>query len=210
MLHYHKGPFFDEMRGEYHPGYLVKSRMIIGGVGKYYIVAAATAFDKSEYVAFYDTHVVGGEFLLDRAYESHLSLCQLYSGDFGGLARKEFKCHCACTGEKVAYAFPFYILEILDYVEYILAGEVGRRAGGYVFGRVETPAPVFSSDYSHMVSFLYTSSAALSGSPLRRAPSGSCIGMASRQNPAVSESTPSTVAASMPLTLTFTPVRSVE
>lgn len=158
--------------------YVGETGHIIGRVGENYVGWCMGGFDKLERVAFDERQIVDGE---NRGHFADEII--LRGGFFDGShprasARKKFESDGSRAREEVGRGRLFVkIHEVFEHVEDVFARKVGRRSRRYVGRHVETPASVFSSDYSHSGIITRSKGMESESVPARNIDDGNIIGM---------------------------------
>lgn len=149
MLHHHEGAGFHQLGAEYAAGDCLEARHVVGRVGEHDVEGCRGRIDEAQSIAAHQGEVVYAQLLGHLGYEALLCGCLLHGRGMGAAATQELECNGTGAGEKVESVGAFYVDDILDYIEYVLAGKIGSRPCRDVCGHVEASAAVFSSYYSH-------------------------------------------------------------
>ena len=151
MLDYHYRALVQHLRAENGGRDFGKARHVVGRVGKHHIERGRATVDETQRIATHETEIVGAELLRHTLYERTLHGGFLHGRDLGTTARQKLETHGSRARKKVESAYALKVDYVFENVENVLARKIGGRAGRYVAGHIETPAPVFSSDYSHNI-----------------------------------------------------------
>jgi hypothetical protein len=123
--------------------------MIIRRIGKDNVIRSVATIQVAEHVTTEYRERIVTQLLFYGADKSGLHCGLLYGHHLSATPRHELPANGTGAGKEIERTLIFQVLEILDNVKYVFAGEIGRGACCDVFRHIKASTSVFPSDYSH-------------------------------------------------------------
>lgn len=166
-----------QARLKHHSGDVAEAVEVIRRVGKHKIKGRLGVADEAQGIGAEQVEIPVAKLLLHLLDKARLSSRLLDRGHRGGATRKQLEANGTRTGKKVQTAQALNVDHIFNHIEYILAGEIGCRAGSDICRDVEASTSVFSSDYSHKGVIIKSNGASMASFPALNISGGKIIGI---------------------------------
>lgn len=137
--------------GEYQVGEFRQPPMVVWRVGKDYIKALDRLFQESEAIPPDDGDLVQFHLSATVLYEIEMPGSKLQRYNRTGTPGSKFVGDNARTGKQVKNIHLFKIILMYQDIEEAFPGKISGGSGSERFGRMDLLAPVFSTDYAHLL-----------------------------------------------------------
>lgn len=138
-----------QLAGEYFRDDVFAVRQIVGRIRKNQIELFRTCGQITEYIRFDRIKIFQSELCSRLTDEIVMHGVEFDRSNAPCAARGEFVADGTRAGKEIEHVASLEIDQIVQYVEQILFGEIGRRTGPQIVRRVDRPPFVFAADYSH-------------------------------------------------------------